>query len=256
MIVTLTARRSAATVVVLGAALAWLSGAAQATPTFTFTTKALPIPGFPGTGDVLGAGAMIEVHGQISGTEYDGSPPPVTNLRYFAPAGAKLDTQGFTTCTRAVLEQFGPSHCPKTSTLGPPGWGLGVVSFGGERVPERATVQPFFGPGGSVQVFVDGSTPVSLEIVASGQVVPAAAPFSEEYIEEVPLIETVPGAPDASILEGTVEVGAAHKLGGKTVSYVTIPPRCPKGSWPVKVEVTFLGGVTAQASYKMPCPKR
>ncbi len=257
MTITLAARRLAATVAILGVALAWLPSAAQAAPTFTFTTKALPIPGFPGTGDILGAGAMIEVQGKLSGTEYGGGfPLPTTGIRYFAPAGAKLHTQGFAMCTRAVLEQFGPVRCPKSSSAGPGGWALGVVSFGGERVPERASVQAFFGPGGSLQAFVDGSTPVALEFVVAGQVVPAAPPFSMEFIDEVPLIETVPGAPDASFIEGALVVGAAHRSGGKTVSYVTIPDKCPKGGWPVKVELTFLGGATAQASYMMPCPKR
>ncbi len=72
----------------------------------------------------------------------------------------------------------------------------------------------------------------------------------------MPLIETVPGALDASFLKGTIRVGAAYKHGRKTISYVTMPKTCPKGGFPVKVEVSFLGGTTAGASYKMPCPKR
>jgi hypothetical protein len=73
-------------------------------------------------------------------------------------------------------------------------------------------------------------------------------------MEEIPLIETVPGALDASILEGTVRVGAAYKQGKRTVSYVTLPDSCAKAAWPVKVELGFLGGASAQTTYDMPCP--
>jgi hypothetical protein len=34
-----------------------------------------------------------------------------------------------------------------------------------------------------------------------------------------------------------------------------VPKQCPQGGWPVKVELSFLGGAITEASYKMPCPK-
>jgi len=254
-----TSTTTLAMLAVLG--LAWLSlavagtSSAAAAPTFTFKTKALPIPGFPHTGDILGAGAVIQVEGTVSGTEYGGFPPPLTGLKYFAPAGAKLHPQGFATCAPTVIEESGPAPCPKTSVAGPKGSFSGVVSFGTERVRETASVQPFFAPGGNLEFFADGVTPVSIEILGTGRVVPSAPPFGVEVIGEVPLIETVPGALDASVLEGTITVGSAYRRGKRTISYVTIPKTCPQGSWPVKVELSFLGGATAEASYKMPCPK-
>ncbi|HEY2142605.1 MAG TPA: hypothetical protein VGG98_11165 [Solirubrobacteraceae bacterium] len=241
---------------VVGLAALGLPAQASAAPTFTFQTKALPIPGFPGTGDILGAGAVIQVKGTISGTEYGGFPPPLTGIKYYAPAGAKLHPHGFATCAPSTIEQSGPGPCPKTSAAGPKGSATGVVSFGTERVHETASVQPFFAPGGNLQFYVNGTTPVSLEILATGHVVGSSPPFGLEVIGEVPLIETVPGALDASVEEGTVSVGAAYKQGKKTISYVTVPKKCPQGGWPVKVELSFLGGATAEASYKMPCPKK
>jgi hypothetical protein len=241
---------------VVGLTVLGLTAQASASPTFTFKTKALPIPGFPGTGDILGAGAVIQVEGKISGTEYGGFPPPLIGIKYYAPTGAKLHPHGFATCAPSTIEQSGPGPCPKTSIAGPKGSATGVVSFGTERVHETASVQPLFAPGGNLQFFVDGTTPVSLEILATGHVVGSSPPFGLEVIGEVPLIETVPGALDASVEEGTVSVGAAYKQGKKTISYVTVPKKCPKGGWPVKVELSFLGGATSEASYKMPCPKK
>jgi len=240
----------------LGLAVLSLTATAVAAPTFTFKTKALPIPGFPGTGDILGAGAAIQFEGTISGTEYGGFPPPLIGVKYYAPAGAKLHPQGFATCAPSTIEKEGPGPCPKTSIAGPKGSAGGVVSFGSERVHETVSVQPFFAPGGNLEFFVDGTTPVSLEILATGHVVGSSPPFGLEVVGEVPLIETVPGALDASAEEGTIKVGAAYRQGKKTISYVTIPKKCPQGGWPVKVELSFLGGAIAEASYKMPCPKK
>ena len=80
-------------------------------------------------------------------------------------------------------------------------------------------------------------------------------PFGPKLTTEVPLIESVPGALDASALSMTSRVGAAYRReedgllrhGSK---------RCPKGGFPVKSVVSFLGGATAEASYKAPCPRR
>lgn len=249
-------RRMSAGLAMVGLAVLGLAASSSAAPTFTFKTAALPIPGFRGTGDALGAGAVIQVEGKISGTEYGGFPPPLTGVRYFAPAGTTLHPQGFASCAPSMIESSGPEACPKKSTAGPKGVGVGVVSFGAERVQEIASVQPFFAPGGGLELFLDGSSPVSLEILAAGQIVKSSPPFGLEFIGNVPLIETVPGALDASILQGTVRIGAAYKQGRRLISYVTVPKECSKGGWPVKVELSFLGGATAGASYKMPCPKR
>lgn len=249
-------RRTSTCLAVLGLAVIGVSGAASAAPTFTFKTKAVPIPGFPGTGDILGAGAVIQFEGTISGTEYGGFPPPLTGLKYFAPAGAKLHPQGFATCAPSVIETSGPGPCPKTSIAGPKGSAGGVVSFGTERVHETVSIQPFFAPGGNLEFFADGTTPVSLEILGAGHVVSSAPPFGVEFFGEVPLIETVPGALDASAEEGTIQLGAAYKQGRKTISYITVPKRCPKGGFSVKAQLSFLGGAIAEAAYKIPCPRK
>jgi len=249
-------RRMSICLAVLGLAVLGLSVTASVAPTFTFKLTAVPIPGFPHTGDFLGAGAVIQAEGTISGTEYGGFPPPLIGVKFYAPAGEKLHPQGFVTCEPTVIEQSGPGPCPKKSIAGPKGFASGVVSFGTERVEETASVQPFFAPGGNLEFFVDGTTPVSIEILATGHIVNASPPFGLEVIGEVPLIESVPGALDASFEKGTISVGAAYKQGKKTISYVTVPKQCSKGGWPVKVELSFLGGATTEASYKIPCPRK
>jgi hypothetical protein len=249
-------RRMSTCLAVLGLAVLGLSASASAAPTFTYKTTALPIPGFPGTGDILGANAVFQLEGTISGTEYGGFPPPLIGVKYYAPAGATLHPQGFATCSPTVIKESGPGPCPKRSYAGPKGSGGGVVSFGTERVHETVSIQPFFAPGGNLEFFVDGTTPVSLEFLTTGHVVSSSPPFGLEVVGEVPLIESVPGALDASAEEATIRVGAAYKQGKKTISYVTVPKKCPKGGLPTKVELSFLGGATTEASYKMPCPRK
>lgn len=108
-------RRVTICLAVLGLAGLCLSAAASAAPTITFKIKVVPIPGFPGTGDILGAGAVIQGEGTISGAEYGGSPPPVVGIKFYAPAGAKLHSQGFATCAPSTIERGGPGQCPKQS---------------------------------------------------------------------------------------------------------------------------------------------
>lgn len=229
---------------------------ASAAPTITsFKISAVPIPGFPRTGNVLGAGAVIEGHTSVSGTEYGGSPPPLTGIRFYAPAGTRLHPRAFPTCALSVVENSGPQACPKRSLAGPTGSVLGTVTFGGERVPETAAIQPFFAPGGPM-VFVRGATPALFETLVTAQVLDAAPPYGVEVVGDIPLIETVPGGFDASFEEGTVKVGAAFIHDKQTVSYITMPMKCAKGGLPVKEELSFLGGAHAEASYVMPCPKK
>ena len=75
-------------------------------------------------------------------------------------------------------------------------------------------------------------------------------------ILEVPLVASVPGGYDASILSFNVKVGAAYRRGKQTVSYLTLPKRCPRGGFPVKAELKFLSGETVTVADRQPCPAR
>jgi hypothetical protein len=99
-------------------------------------------------------------------------------------------------------------------------------------------------------------SPVSIEILAKGTITTAAAPYGPKFQGEVPLIESVPGALDASAESISVKLGAAYKKGKKTISYGTLPKKCPKGGFPLKAVLSFLGGATAEATYNAPCPKK
>lgn len=231
-----------------------LAAGASARPAATLKVTPVPVPGFPGTGDILGAGADVEVQVTISGTEYGGSPSPLTGATFYSPAGSKVASAGFVDCPTSALEANGAAGCPKGSSAGPMGEGLGVVTFGGDRVDEKVSIQDFFAPAG-LTFYVEGDTPAYFQVLEKAQWTTASAPFGQKLIVEVPLVETVPGADDASILSFKVKVGAAYRKAKRTFSYITLPNRCPKGGFPLKAELKFMSGETVTVLDVEPCPR-
>jgi hypothetical protein len=231
-------------------------GSAAATPTVTFKAKIVPIPGFPHTGNCLGCGADLETEFTIAGTEYAGGPPPLTGVDVAFPKGTKITTKGFKTCNPAAIQKSGPGACPKNSKAGPVGSAEGFVSLGGERVHENTEIFPFFAPGGGLEFWVEGRTPTKIEILSKGHWTTAPSPYGPQIDVEVPLIETLPGAPDGSATRIKTKAGAAYKKGRRTVYYGTVPKSCPKGGFPGKATLTFLEGPSVTASTKVPCPPK
>ena len=114
----------------LGVLALALPGVASAAPTVQFKAKAVPIPGFPHTGNIFGAGAAVEAEYKISGTEYGGFPPPLIHVNFYLPAGVKLHPSGFPTCTVSVARTVrqGSEGLPEGLRRGPEGHGRRLTS--------------------------------------------------------------------------------------------------------------------------------
>ena len=246
-----------------------LPALAGATPEVVAKGAAVPIPGYPETGNIYGAGAAVLAEYEITGNEYVGSPPPLAGINVYLPVGVTLHPAGFKTCPPATLEPsgLGPAHCPPASRAGPPGEVLGFVSIGGERVKEKATVESFFAPGGGIEFFTAGHSPVSIEVLSTGKILNphGAGGFGPEFETQIPLVASVPGAPYASVEHIKVREGAAYgpKNPKKATYYGRVPKKgkCPKGGFRVKTEVIFaeVGGLPRQTVTKeirVPCPRR
>jgi hypothetical protein len=245
-------------------------------PTLNVKAAAVPIPGFPGTGNFYGKGADVEVTVEIVGSGYGtsaqnpkGSAPPISAVNVYLPKGVQLHPSGFGACAEATLKNIGPSGCPKKSVASPIGSVLGEVTFGSERVPENATLQAFFAPGGGLLFYTQGSSPVSLEVVSAGRYVRSSGKYSWELKTLVPAVATVPGAPLASVSRIHLKAGAAYRSHGKVIPYGTVPKRgeCPKGGFFGKTEVTFGGSFGGEREFgipaktvtnviRVPCPRR
>jgi hypothetical protein len=275
-------RRLLIPLAILGLAAVGPPSAAAAEPSAriaVFRAKAVPIPkpgggSYAHTGNCLGCGAAVEAEYLIEGSGYgataqnpSGGIPPISQVNFFLPAGARLHPQGFGTCSEETLKNLGPAACKRSSIASPVGSVLGEVTFGTERVPEEAELRAFFAPRGGLLFYTAGHSPVSLEIVSSGHYVNSHQhPYGLELITSVPPVASVPGAPLASVRRIKIKAGAAIKKGKALISYGYLPTKCPRGGFPVKTEITFGGsfgpgrefGIPAQvqtATYRAPCPR-
>jgi hypothetical protein len=257
-------RRASTCVAVLGLAMLALTSAASAAPTVTFKAKAVPIPGFPHTGNIYGAGAAVEGEFRIEGKEYGGYSPPLIGVKVYLPKGVKLHTAGFPTCSKQIIEKIEPEKCPKQSSAGPPGKAEGFVVLG-ERVPETVSLESFYAPGGGINTIVLGHTPASIEIISTGTYshLGGGGGFGPIATFKVPEIISLPGAAAASTERIVAKLGSAIKKGGKTLYYGTMPKKgeC-HGHLPVKAELTFAENgneatpVIVTAKYNAPCPRK
>ncbi len=154
-----------------GRALA-LTSVASAAPTVMLKAKAVPIPGFPHTGNILGAGAARRSRIHDHRHRIRRVPAAADRRQLLSCRRArKLHTPRLPDVLRRTRssKKRNPKSCPKGSSAGPVGHADGFVAFGSERVPETATIESFYAPGGGLEFFTAGHTPVSLEILSHGQ---------------------------------------------------------------------------------------
>ena len=247
----------------ISSAIALFPAPAGAAPTLTLGASFTPIPGFPHTGAILGAGAAVELELGISGTEYGGYPPPVQSVELFMPRGVVLHPADFPTCPIAVLEPTGQgaSACPAGSAAGPVGTALTRVAFGSQIVPETAAIEAFYEPEGDLSFPITGSAPLTLETIATAHVRAASGLYSHELSLEVPPVETVPAGPKLSLESLDVKFGSAVRQNSKTIYYLRLPQGCPKGGFPFLAEVSFaaagdLPRQTVAQTFHTPCPRK
>jgi hypothetical protein len=218
--------------------------------------RILPIPGFSGTGNKLGAGADVEIEGRLEGNELPGGLPSQTRkLVVYFPKGTKIDPQGFPTCTATKLEQDGPEGCPRQSRIADGTVGVADQIGPGEPVRENATLELFVTPGDGVVAYSNAAAPISAQIVIPAKWETAPAPYGPKLTFNIPLVETVPGALPVSGTSLHVKAGAAIRKNGKTYIYGRVPATCPKGGFPGKGEVTLQTGETIVTTLKVPCPR-
>jgi hypothetical protein len=217
--------------------------------------------------DRLGAPTTISFSFHLASS--DGTaPPPLTGLDLHLPAGMNYTTTtlGLATCSVAKLVTGGLGACPANSRLGY-GSALVEVPFGvgsGHEIPEiQAVAGP--SPNGNLVVlfYANGLFPVVAQLAFSGEVLPDSGRFGSQLDTNVPLVTSVPGGPDVSIVEVKATIGPRRltyyrRVHGRLQPFrprgVAVPERCPRGGFPFSAQFTFDDGSAASAETSVPCP--
>jgi hypothetical protein len=217
--------------------------------------------------DVSNASTTISFGLSIAGSS--GVPSPLRSVDLQLPANIGLGrlTLGTAICEPAELYEEGPEGCPANSRVGY-GTALAEVPYGPEVVQEQASVYAYRGNTEHERItilfFTEASAPVSADLVFPAQIVEDRPPYSESINTEVPLVPSLPGGPDVSVVRfqstfGPKNLVYEREVNGELVSYkprgVTVPSTCPRGGFPFAAELSFEDGSHVTARSTAPCPR-
>lgn len=203
-----------------------------------------------------------------------GSSMPLTNVNVYLPNEMGLATSGLglDNCVPARLIELGSEGCPAASLMGR-GTATAEIPIEGEPVVESAQIEVF---SARVQqghlglmVYANALDPVSAQLVFPATVVPASPPYGEGIDTTVPLVPSVPGAPDVAVTRFRMTLGPTKKgldhfvyyrsVRDRRVAYsprgLLLPPVCPDGGFPFRARFTFEDESVATAQTTVPCPR-
>jgi hypothetical protein len=196
-------------------------------------------------------------------------PSPLTTIDLYYPANLGIGTSGLglETCSVAILELDGPAGCPSQSQMGY-GTGLVEVPFGPGTFREQARTKIFMARVHEGHIgllfFADGQSPISAQIVFYGLVLPAKSPFGGDLATTIPRVPTLPGAPNAAVVQlrstiGPLNLTYYEHVRGKYLPYhphgIVLPPTCPHGGFRFAASFAFEDGAHTSAHATVPCPR-
>jgi len=238
-----------------------LSAAARADPSVSLGASFSP--------DRLGARTTIGLSFRI-GAPPGQVPPALTQaeVRYPPNLGIALSGLGLAVCAPSTLDAAGASGCPANSLMGR-GKAVAELRFGAQTVTESAAISIARAPDQeghiALLLYVSGPSPVNTQILSPAQLLPAGGAFGGRLNIEVPLVASVPGAPDLAIVQLSVTLGPKgltyfEQVGRQTLAYqpngILLPKQCPRGGFPFAGTFTFLDGSRARARSVVPCHRR
>jgi hypothetical protein len=216
----------------------------------------------------LGAPTTIELDLRIQAPAGE-IPSALTEVevRYPENLGFALSGLGLAVCSPATLEAGGTSGCPANSIMGR-GSAVAELRFGAQLVTENASISIARAPDEAGHIalllYASGPSPVNTQILSPAQLLPAGPPFGGRLNMELPVIPSVPGAPDVAIVSLRVTLGPRgltyyEQAQGSTLAYtpkgILLPPACPRGGFPFTASFSFLDGSHPNARTTVPCPR-
>lgn len=194
-------------------------------------------------------------------------PSPLKGLDMHLPAGIGLarNTLGTAVCEPVYLFAHGPTGCPRNSRVGY-GTVLAEVPYGPLAVSEKATLDAYRGASEGAHVtilfFAEGWTPVFADLVFPGQLLEDSAPFGGQIDTQVPLVPSLPGGPNVSVVRFQSTFGPKNliyerEVEGELVYFrprgVTVPATCPAGGYPFAGDFSFEDGSEVTVHTSVPC---
>jgi hypothetical protein len=215
----------------------------------------------------LGASTTIDINLQIQAPA--GQVPTAlteVEVRYPQNLGFALSGLGLAVCSPATLEALGTSGCPANSIMGR-GAAVAELRFGAQLVTEGTSISIARAPDQeghiALLLYASGPSPVNTQILSPAQLLPANPPFGGRLNMELPIVPSVPGAPDVAIVSLHVTLGPQgltyyEQTEGSTLAYtpkgILLPTTCPRGGFPFAATFSFLDGSHPEARTTVPCP--
>jgi hypothetical protein len=207
--------------------------------------------------DRAGAKGALTLAVQYTGGEM-GVPAPVHRSVLRLPAGLTLEVPSLRSCSAALLRARGPSGCPPQSLVGR-GHAHAEALAGSEVIEEEVPLWVFIGPPRgntpTLELVGEGTTPVPAQVVITGTVVPAHAPYGEELVIPIPPVPSLPSVSETSLANLTLTMGTSGPHPARSANTVVIP-RCPAGGWPFAAAFTYADGSSDSTVAKQPCPAK
>jgi hypothetical protein len=197
-------------------------------------------------------------------------PPPLTSMKLSYPSGlgVALSELGLATCSAETLETFGPQSCPANSLMGY-GTALAEIPVGPSILHESAqvTIVRTINQSGHIALLIcaSGETPVSAQIVFPGVLLPAPAPFGGRLDMTIPLVPSLPEAPDVAVVQLRATLGPQgltyhEHIHGHVVNYqprgIPLSTNCPREGFKFSATFSFQDGTHALTHTAVPCPTR
>jgi hypothetical protein len=197
-----------------------------------------------------------------------GLPSPVTRFDMHIPANLELigSSLGLAICPPAALLTAGLEGCSPNARIGF-GSALIEVPLGPEAVPEAASIDAEMAPPVEGQIgvllYAEAGSPVAAQLIFPGVLFGSGASAGQSLDTAVPLIPTLPGAADISMVSMNLSLGPAgltyyKQVRGRTVGYspegIALPSSCPRGGFRFRAAISFADGSTVAASSTVPCP--
>ncbi len=187
-----------------------------------------------------------------------GVPSPVRRSVLRFPAGLSLDIPSLHTCNPARLQALGPRGCSTEAQIGN-GHALVEGYLGAQLVSENVTLTVFLGAPRNlepiVEILAEGAKPISVQVVIVGTVLPYRPPYGEELAMSIPAFSTLPGGPEASMVDFSLTVGTHARHRARDATTVLVPAHCPAGGLPFAAEFTYADRSTSSAQATVPCPR-